>query len=267
MDSSVVWFILIALLGVLGGWCGIVLGRGPAWQGRLAITIGVLCLITWAFLARHPSVAVQLIPLSLLSRIEGTGAMPLFMLVVGVAWSRGQVTRQKRLAAWSAMLGLVYFVQGGMWMLQTTPATGFANQIEPVPVRQSQEYSCVAAASATALNILHIYTTEAEMAELTETRPGVGATTIRAMNGLSRRLESTPYRVALIDIDYDKLDGLPMPALTPLQFEPGKRHMVTILDADYRRVVLHDPIQGRLVMPLSTFKAHYRGQVIVFLPR
>lgn len=267
MGTSVGWFIVMALMGVLGGWLGVKVGRGPVWHGRLAVTVSVLLLVTWAFLVRRPVVALQLIPLPMLSRIEGVGAIPIFMVVVGVAWSRGQMGRQKRLAAWAAVLGLVYFIQGGMWMLESTPAVGFAQTVDGQPVRQSQDYTCVAAASATALNMLHIYTTEAEMAELTETRPVVGTTTVRALYGLSRRLASTPYHAELIEVDFDDLVGMPMPALTPLQYEPTRRHMVTLLTVRPYLIMLHDPVQGHMIMPPDMFKAYYRGQIIVFMPR
>jgi predicted double-glycine peptidase len=202
-----------------------------------------------------------------LSRLEGTAAIPIFMMIVGVAWSRSEVLRQRRMALIAAGLGCFYFVQGGMWMLQSTPSVGFAQTVNGQPVQQSQDYSCVPAASATALNLLSIYTTEAEMAKLTETRPGNGATTIRALNGVRRRLASTPYRAELVELKYEGLVGAPMPALSALQFEPGRRHMVTLLNVSSQHIAIHDPVQGTVNLPRDIFEQFYRGEVILILPR
>ena len=83
-------------------------------------------------------------------------------------------------------------------MIQSTPRNAFGRQTSSGPVMQSQDYSCVPAACATALNQLGLPTTEAEMAELTQTRPGTGATLIRALAGLRERLAGTSFSVELV---------------------------------------------------------------------
>jgi hypothetical protein len=263
MGESVVWFVAMAAAAALSWFAGVLLGRtGRGSVGGLML--GVALLGGWAYLAHHPAVAVRMIPVGVLSQIEGVAAVPVFMFVIGIVWAASSVPRQRRVAAWAAMLGTVYFLQGGMWMLQTTPAAGFASDVHRGAVLQSQEYSCVPAACATALNMLGLYTSEAEMAHLTRTRPGTGATTIRAMHGLTQRLEGTPFRVQLLHLRPDELRSLDMPALTPLQFERTRRHMVTLLDANEHGVWIADPMDGPRLLDWGAFRASYTGQVLAF---
>ena len=244
---------------------GLCLGRGPRWAGRVGLIVGMALLMTWVWLMRHPAIAVQMMPVSLLSRIEGTGATPFFLLIVGVAWGQSQLARQRRLATLAMVLGMIYFLHGGLWLLQSTPSVGFAQTVSSQQsVMQSQDYSCVAAACATALNTLGFEATEAQMAQLTNTRPGTGATMIRAMAGLTRRLAKTDYRVTLLDTDYAGLMKLPMPALTPLQYEATRQHMVTLLEIKPDTVVLADPMGGVYGLPRPEFEASFIGQVLVF---
>lgn len=267
MDVSVGWFVGLAGLAVgalaFGAWAA----RHGGWSTRIAMAGGLVLLGVWVYLIHHPAVAVRVIPVNVLSYIEGTAAVPLFMIVVGVAWGRSQLPRQRRLVFWAAVIGAVYFCNGGMWMLQTTPQIGFAETVERDPVMQSQEYSCVPAACATALNQLGVYTSEAEMARLTHTRPATGATIIRAMDGLSRRLASSPYQVDMLQPDYEDLVALPMPVITPLQFEATRRHMVTLLRVTPESVLIADPVEGQMVLGREMFEKHYIRQAIVFRPR
>ena len=263
--ASTLWFVIIAAVCCLMWLAGVRLGRGPTWLGRCTLLIGIVLMLSWGWLMRHPATAVQVIPVSLLSRIEGVGGVPLFMLVLGVAWARSQLTRQKHVVAWAMMFGAVYFVNGGLWLLQETPAAVMGQTVSPGgEVLQSQDYSCVAAASATTLNLLGVPSTEAQMAELTLTRPGTGATIIRALDGLARRLEHEPLQPVLLEPDWDELTRLPLPALTPLQFESTRRHMVTLTRISPTHVWIMDPVDGYGCKERDEFLAIYRGQAIAF---
>lgn len=263
MGETVAWFVSMAGFAALA-WCvGVYLGRAPR-RSTAGLLLGVALLAIWAYLAHHPAVAVRVIPVAVLSHIEGIAPVPIFMFVIGIVWSQSRVPRQKRVAGWAAVLGVVYFLQGGMWMLQTTPAVGFAETVTRGAVLQSQEYSCVPAACATALNTLGVYTSEAEMAQLTQTRPGTGATTIRALYGLNLRLAGTPYRAELLEVPARGVDRIALPALTPLQFERTRRHMVTILATDRNGVVIADPVEGQMYLDWPAFQGLYTGQVLVF---
>lgn len=259
---SIGWFVSMAALAALA-WCaGCRLGQST--RGSVAGLLGgVIVLAAWAYLARNPAVAVQVFSARVLSYIEGVASVPIFMFIIGIVWALSQVPRQKRVAAWASVLGIVYFMQGGMWLLQSTPQIGFADA-PAGEVRQSQEYSCVPAAAATALNMLGVYTSEATMAELTQTRPGTGATTIRALYGLEQRLEGTKYRVELIAAEPSEVTRIQTPALTPLQYETTRKHMVVIIEANRYGVWVSDPMDGPLLMDWDEFERVFTGQLLVF---
>jgi len=264
---TISWFIAIASLAALAWAVGIVVGRSPAPTSRAALLAAVVMLLGWGYLMRNQEVAVQLLPAWFLGRIEGVAAVPLFMLIVGIAWSKAQMSRQRHVIVWAMIVGAIYFVQGGWWMVQPTPALGAGRTYGDSYVYQSEDYTCVAAASATALRILGIDTSEAEMVALTDTRPGTGSTTIRAMAGLQRKLEGTGLRVDLISPTFHELQLVSVPALTPLQFDRTRRHMVTILKVSADGVVIADPTEGSLFLSRAEFEAAYRGQVLVIRER
>ena len=264
MSATAVWFVLAALLTMAGWLMGRTLGRGGAVRAAVGVLLAVGGMFAWAWLIRRPSVAVEVIPVGVLSRIEGVGAVPLFAAVLGVAWSRCHCGRQRVVVAWAMVLGAVYFHNGGGWLLQSTPSSVMGQTIQSEPVRQSQDYSCVPAACATALNLLGLPTTEAQMADLTQVRAGRGATLIRALDGLGRRLVGTGVTVHLIEPTLSELAALPMPAVTPLQFEPTRQHMVTLTRVTPRGVWFLDPMDGYDSLPLDEFAAVYRGRALIF---
>ena len=261
------WFIALAALAALGFCAGHRLGRGPAYRAWTSLGISLALLGVWAWLERHPAVAVNAIPPRLLSYLEGAGGVPLFMLVVGVAWSRSRLPRQRRVTALAAVMGMIYFLQGNLWMIQTTPSSALGQapgRDRQSVVMQSTDFTCVPAACATALNRLGLPTTEADMAELTQARPGTGATIVRAMDGLEQRLAGHRVRVELVEPDFMQLTALTMPALTTLRVGPTQRHMVVLTHVDNFRVSLIDPQDGRVALTRREFEEVYEGQVLVF---
>lgn len=266
MPGSMWWFIMI--LGVLPlAWLA---GQRSAaiqdpWRRGCVIGAVVFLLMGWAAMIRNPTVALELIPISVLARLEGVGAAPLFVFIVAVGWRLAVLRRQRAVMIVAMLLGSAYVVQGGFWMTQPTPANAFGHgNDQRIYVRQTQDYSCVPAASATALRILGIHASEAEMAKLTETRPGTGATLLRALNGLQTRLAETGIKPSLIELDYEQLMRIEPPMLTALRFERGQLHMVTIVEVRPNRVVVADPEAGIEFVPRQVFLDHYRGKAIAF---
>ena len=243
MFSTTGWFILIAAVGGLTLASGLKLGGRPyargactvcTWRVRVVLGLGVVALFCLAYVTRHPAVVLRVMPASWLANLEGVIALPVFCGVIGLAWSRCRLPRQRAVVAWGMALGTVYFLHAGAWMLKPVPQIGHAappgthasgNGSPPsgAPsgyIFQSEDYTCVAAAAATACNLLGLPTSEWEMAQLTHTKPGVGATTVRALAGLQRRLEGTAYSATLVEVRPREVRHLPLPAITPLQFEP-----------------------------------------------
>lgn len=267
MSGSFWWFLGMAAVLPLMWWAGCRAGRMTDPLRRNVVIAGAMgLLLLWCWLIRNPSVAVELLPLAVLARVEGVGAAPLFMFVVGVAWSLGHLRRQRAIVVVALFLGAGYFVQGGWWMLQQTPAGAFAASGDgnALDVLQSQDYSCVPAACATSLRLLGVQTDEEEMARLTETRPGNGATLLRAMRGLEVRLEQEGMRPRVLQADYDQLIHLPTPVLTPLQYEATRLHMVTLLRIRADGVYVADPATGIEFIRREQFEEVYRRRVIAF---
>jgi len=263
--STIYWFVCIASLSSLAWAGGYYLGKQSAALARTTLYIGLSLMLAWCWLHYHPAVAVKLIPLPVLTRLEGVGGVPIFMLLLGLAWSRAKLPRQKRAIRWAIVLGWLFFLNGGLWMLQSTPHQSFAGTVAGETVLQSQEYSCVPAACTQALNILGVLSTEQQMAELTQTRPGTGSTMLRAMQGLQERLSNSDYTVELVETDVEGLRDMPFPVLTPVRYEPAQLHMVTLTRANDHTVHYIDPVDGSMSMSYSTFETVYGGRVLVFV--
>ena len=267
LEANTCWFLSAILFTGLAGITGLAAGRGRAGTARAAGLAGIAWMLGWAWLVHHPDVAVQFLSVEVLSRVEGFGGVPAFMLMLGVLWSRTLRSRQRMLVVWAAVFGGIYFVNGGLWLIQDTPtavlghaAPGNAGAL----VLQSQDYSCVPASCATALNLLGRPSSEAQMARLTDTRPGTGATTLRALRGLNARLAQTPLRARLLVGSFEQIRVVDLPALTPLQYESTRRHMVVILDWTADGVWLMDPMAGLYEISIEDFRTLFVGQVIVF---
>ncbi len=264
MLTSPEWFILMAVASILAGAVGVGLGRGSQRRWRLTLVVALVVLGVTVWMVRHPAVSVTLVPLDVLSHLEGVAPVPVVMLLLGMAWSISRVRRQRFMVAAGGAATAVFFAWGGMWMLQTTPEDAFDNQMSSGPVLQSQSYSCVAASTASTLNLLGLGTTEAEMASLTRTRPGMGATMVRTLHGVRQRLRGTGYRADLVEASLAELSTMPVPALTSLRLSTSNLHMVTLLRVSPTGAWLLDPQEGCVFYPSAELRQVYSGELIVF---
>tara|TARA_Y100000588_G_scaffold67905_1_gene68889 strand:+ start:459 stop:1259 length:801 start_codon:yes stop_codon:yes gene_type:complete len=264
VQTSVQWFIFQIVVSTAAFGLGLHVGRTTVLRKSLWLGFGLGILVYGTWLQKTPSVAVQMVPLWVLPYIEGTAGVPGFMLVIGVFYAHSKLPQQRRLAALAVLLGVIYFFQGGLWMLQVTPTRTFAHNADGELVRQSRDYSCVAASCATALRQLGVDTSESEMAMLTQTRPGTGSTIVRALHGLQIRLSGMGVVPSMLEPSYEQVMRLEMPILTLLQLELGKQHMVTLLRIDDMGVQVADPQRGMLYLSHDELRASYVGQVITF---
>lgn len=267
MEQTATWFIALGCATVLTWWAGAAIGRRSGSWSRICMVVGPIVLLGWCWLQKRPAVATQLFPAGIFRYLEGTAAVPIFTFMLGLIWARAILPRQRRLAAWATALAVLYLFNGGLWMIQTTPVTGYADTIENGVVMQSQDFTCVPASCATALNQLGIQTSEAEMAILTHARPGTGATLIRAMEGLNQRLRRsavTNVRAYIVEPTYEQLCAMPLPALTPLKVGATKRHMVVLISVNDRGAWIADPISGTMYLSRHDFEDAYTQQVLAF---
>ncbi len=259
-------FMFLFLISVAAWLGGFTLGRRTETAARLGLFAGCVVLFVWISLLRRPSLAVHVLPVTWLAVLEGTAGAVLFLWVLGLLYARSQKQRDRRVTLAAISIGLVYLVHGGQWMLQDTPRASFGTSVTPV-VMQSQNYSCVAASSATALNRMGIATTEMEMAQLTQTRPGTGSTLMRAVAGLNDRLRITPYEATVIEPTLEEMRGVPTPAVAPLRLEVSRLHMVTIDSVDDWGVLVLDPTQGMGFYSWEEWQEIAAGPVIVFVEK
>jgi len=258
------WFVVVTGISLLGLCLGLRAGQSTRWVRRLTLLFGGCLLALWVLLIQRPSVAVQVMPLDVLSHLEGVGAVPFFMLIIGTVWSSSKLMRERRLSLFASALGAIYLVNGGLWMLQCTPNEGFENRSYGGVVMQSKDYTCVPAACATALQRMGIDADEKAMAHLTNTRAGTGSTLIRAMAGLEQRLENTGIEVMLLEPNYDELRHTPMPVLTPLRYKATYKHMVTLMYINDKQVWVGDPTEGLIILKRDKFLEVYTGEIIAF---
>ena len=264
MLTSLEWFLLIALTSISAGGIGMALGRGTPRRWRLAMVLSVVALAACVWMVRHPAVSVRLIPLEVVSHLEGVAPVPIVMLLLGLAWSISRVPRQRAMVAMGGVVTAGFFVWGGMWMLQNTPEDAFDNSFAGGPVMQSQSYSCVAATTASTLNLLGLSTTEAEMASLTRTRAGMGATNVRALQGIRQRLIGTGYGAELVEASFAELEAMPVPAITSLRLARSNLHMVTLLQITPNGAWVLDPQEGCIFYEADELRGIYNGELIVF---
>ncbi|MEM9790913.1 MAG: cysteine peptidase family C39 domain-containing protein [Planctomycetota bacterium] len=266
MLSTPVWFAILAAVALLSWGAGWWAAQRSAALGRVAVAVGLAWLVGWIVLQQRPDAAVLLIPLGMLSHVEGTGAVPAFMLIVGAAMAAASLPRQRMLARVSTVVGAAFFAYAGMWMLQPEPTLGTPSR-QQGRILQSTDYTCVAAASATALGMVGIDATEHEMAGLTGTRPIAGSTLVRAYEGLTRKLADHSHEAVLLTVQPDEVPRLPKPMLTALRLQPTSRHMVVVLNATETDVHLFDPSVGDRWLSRGQFDASFLGDVIVLAPR
>jgi predicted double-glycine peptidase len=267
MDQPTFWFLGLALLMVVSLVLGCWWGRRSPYRGWVMVAIGLVCLCCCSWLQRHPATAASFIPVGSWQYLEGTAAVPFFMLILGVVWSHSRRFRERGFVGVGVMIGALFFLQGAVWMVRTTPAHLFnETQASHMIVMQSQKYSCVPAASATALNMLGYDSTEAQMAAYTHTRPGLGSTTIRAADGLARRLDGTGISVRIVKADVQKLVQLPAPMLLTVNFDsnPGYNHMIVILETNSHGANVLDPTDGLFFIPWSAMEDVIAGPAIIF---
>ena len=231
---------------------------GRAWWGTAA---AMALMVIWLWLQHHPAMTTSALPVGLVSYVEGTGAVPFFMFIIGIMWQRRRLPRQRRVMAMAVALGEVYFLKAGGWMLRTTPDHLLAQTPGHL---QSQDYTCVLAACAIALDMLDVPTSESEMARLTRTRPGYGTTVVRALDGLQQKLAASGLSVDLMEPTYVQLMLIRPPVLLLLQLEMTQRHMVVLKELSTEGAELIDPQVGELFIPRDAFVQAYCQQVLAF---
>ena len=280
---SSIWFCLLGLCALaflsLGRW----LGEQPKTTALPTLIASVLLILLAAIPRFKPTLLHTTFPLGLTIYLEGILATFPWMLMVGILWSGRAFRRLHRAAILMIVLGFVYFLFGGVWMIlpDVRPYERETRTKQGVTL-QSRPDTCVPAACATALRRIGVPTTEAEMCHVVMAKPGRGSTLARAAYGLSHRLAHLAVTVSLRDLDLDQVLALASPSrpvLVVIRSNIAADHMVVVLGREPRGVIIANPSpgdHGRVrKLPIKTnfgfevfapddFARLYRGGAIVF---
>ncbi|MDY7110098.1 MAG: hypothetical protein SYC29_15815 [Planctomycetota bacterium] len=284
MPLSAIWFIILLLIGLAciapGWWLGAQKNTGV----RIGALIATLGLIVLAAIPRFmPTLLHTTLPLLISIHLEGVLATFPWMILVGLVWAGHFTANLRRAAPLMLVLGIVYFLFGGVWMVlpNIQPDEPEARTDQGLTL-QSRGDTCVPAACASALRLMGIETTEAKMCAVVQAKPGRGSTLARAAFGLRAYLAERGITVRLEDFDADEVvwEAQPdRPVLVVIRSNLAADHMVVVLGRLGEGVVIANPSPGVHggVRPMRVklnpgfqmyepegFARLYRGGAIVF---
>jgi len=255
----------------------------------------IVLLIAVAALPRFfPTLLYTLLLLSACVWLEGIPACFPWMLMTGTLWTGPFTKRLRRPARLMVVLGLVYFLFGSIWMILPNVQ---------IPVRenrtgygltlQARPDTCVAAASATALRMMGIGTTENEMCYVTMVKPTRGSTLTRAAYGLRDYLKRRNINVVIRNMSAEELSQTATPkrpCLVIISSGAFADHMVVVMGravilGESDGIVVANPsieetsrVQrtrmdsmfghgyfGYEMYPVDEFEKLYRGSAILFI--
>lgn len=297
MPLSVIWFwilLFISLLILMGGReLGRQLKRCSKKTARWVMVLIVFLIAVAALPRFFPTLLHAILPLSACVWLEGIPACFPWMLMTGTLWTGPYTERLRRPARWMVVLGIVYFLFGSVWMiLPNVQIPVRENRTGHGLTLQARPDTCVAAASATALRMLGIESTENEMCYVTMVKPSRGSTLTRAAYGLRDYLKRRNINVVIRNISAEKLSQIATPkrpCLVIIRSGLFADHMVVvmgrvvILGQDDGIVIANPSIEetsrvrrtrmdsmfghgyfGYEIYPIDEFEKLYRGSAIVF---
>jgi hypothetical protein len=287
MTVSASWFtvlLLIALACLAPGWW---LGARKSKGVRIGALLATLALIALAAVPRFkPTLLHTTLPLGISIHLEGVLATFPWMILVGLVWAGHFTANLRRAAPLMLVLGIVYFLFGGVWMvLPNIRLDEPENRTEQGLTLQSRNDTCVPAACASALRLMGIDATEEKMCAVVQAKPGRGSTLARAAWGLRGYLADRGITVRLEDLDADEVVWTARPdrpVLVVIRSNLAADHMVAVLGRLGDGVVIANPSPGihggvrpmriKLNPGFQMYEPEdlaglYRGGAIVFEPR
>jgi predicted double-glycine peptidase len=258
------WAILV-LLGLLftaswaaGVWIG---GRSkPVALAVAALTSGLILLrALFRFL---PDIEYPLLSSNLYSAIRPWWVFPFALVLLGIG-ARRMRQRPLRAAAGIAALGAFLFALQQPWAWATFDPSEFTGKPDCDGVcRQTQDYTCGAAAAATLLAHLGIGSDEREMARLCGSTPLTGTDELAVCSGLRAKLKDSGYSVAVERPNPDRLERHLRPVMARMRAGAFRDHWVVLFAINDQTAVLGDPVEGKTVIPADEFYRTWRGSVV-----
>ncbi|HYE02148.1 MAG TPA: cysteine peptidase family C39 domain-containing protein [Phycisphaerales bacterium] len=266
--DTLVWFGAQVLLAAAGVALAPALARRPRPEWATACVLAFAAMLAWPLMRFFPGAAIGVLGAPTVACLELTGlAIPAALLfsVAGAQLPRASDRRALRLLL---VVCAVYFLKAGWWMVAPVVGIGGVPDLGPTRFergvcRQTTGYTCVASSLVTALRAHGIDAQESEMARLSRTQVGGGATDSRALWALQEKLAGTGLAARYAALDRAGLVAVPKPCLVQLNWGFFTSHMVPVLAADEWHVTIGDPLAGRRTVSWETFLREWKGQAIV----
>ena len=265
IDLILMIFIAYGVLSLVGLSLALSPTTGARGRHRLAAMALFLPLALKGLFALLPRLEADLMPVAGYSLVQRDGYMPLAVLFFGVA-SRLVPPASRRSVQLMTIFLVILCSCLGLWRL-SAPATyaSVRGVSEDGICHQSSAHTCAAASMVTLLHRMGITSEEGEMAELSHTIPGRGASFFQVAMGLRRKLEQQgrPESACLLTPGNDELETLRTPFLTGVKLSLLIDHMVCVLSIEAETVTIADPLEGRRVVSRESFLADWLGIVVV----
>ena len=249
MMLSISWFVALAVLALAMLLLGRRFGSCRSSVQNAALIVSVVAVGLAAMLRFRPVLLHHWLPLEISVWLDGLVSVFPWMFMVGVL-STGETTVQlRRSAPLMVVLGVVYFLFGGIWMLLPTIQIGAPEEISPSGIIiQNRHDTCVPASAANALRMMGIPATEQHMCEVVMAKPTRGSSIARAAYGLRDYLRQHDMRVRLLDVSAaEAADRATQkrPALIIIRSGLMADHMVVLLGRTARgEVLIANPSPG-----------------------
>lgn len=240
------WLIIIFALAVMPGFflLGDMLGRRSNRARIAGFASAILFLLFYIFISYQSELQVKFFPFEAYLYLSPfwMGWPAMFVLGLGArAIERSSTKLLIRilafaLSAYFILIFIQFAVPPNYDLMSGVP------DAETGMCMQSTRFTCGACSAVMLLNKYGIYSTESEMARLTDTRKIFGVSDFALWVGLKRKLEGKPFKVSILKLDYDELVALKKPCVVSTEFSMMLNHAVCVCSAGPESVVVGDPL-------------------------
>lgn len=233
MLLSVSWFVGIAVLAVGMYLLGRRLGTCRPLISNSAMLLAIVGVGAAASLRFRPVLLHQLLPLDISIWFDGLVALFPWMALVGMLRTSEIAENLRKSVPLLMVLGLVYFLFGGIWMVLPTIRIGEPeNRSSAGIIIQNRHDTCVPASAANALRMMDIPASEERMCPVVLAKPTRGSSLARAAYGLRSYVAKHDMKLSLMDLTADEAADIATkqrPALVIIRSGPAADHMVVLL--------------------------------------
>lgn len=265
-----VYLVLLVVLSVLGFWIGRsrIVWRIRARLGLVGLWFVPLFVIgLWGFFRFYPEVEFRWVPdwLALPLEIIWLTPFAIFFLVSAANLVGSKIVRQYLLI----ILVVLLFVLGlnhTSWVISDGGIDPDKFKMDKHGIAlQSTGFSCGPACAVTLLAYWGIPATEKEMARLVHCSR-YGTIGVALARGIKKKALLHGFNVDIKKGDWDDLVRLKHPCIAFIKFGLVFDHVIVILEVKGDKVVIGDPLVGKIVWSKEKFLQEWRNVVITMQP-